>query len=244
MSAPPLGPDEVQVWCLRTDRPSGRLDDLAGLLDDEDRERIARLVFPADRVLHQAAHGLLRLALSAATGRPPQAWRFRREKHAKPTLVPGLEGPAFNLTHTPGFAACALSWRGAVGIDAEHDRAGTAPLEVAPSVFTAAEQEVLAALSGRRQAQAFFDLWTLKEAVMKATGLGFALDPRGLDARLSPPLVTGAALSGDWAFATLQPSRAHRLSVALSGNAAAGRLRWRLLDGPWHDGLLSRARSG
>lgn len=240
MGAPGSSRDELQVWCVRTDSPSARLDGLAGLLDDDDRARIARLVFPADRLLHQAAHGLLRLALSEATGRPAHAWRFRRGDNAKPALAPGFDGPAFNLTHTPGLAACALAWHGAVGIDAEHDRGGVAPLEVAPSVFTPAERDQLARLSGRAQAQGFFDLWTLKEATMKALGLGFALEPRSLHARPSPPAVTGAAVTGDWGFATLQPSEAHRLAVALVGSPATTRLRWRLLDGPWQTAPVFR----
>ncbi len=237
-----LARDELQVWCLATE---GLTPDAVAshhtLLNAEEQERIERLHFARDRVLHTAAHGLLRRALSAVTGAAPESWRFERAPQGKPHLAPGQAGPAFNLTHTAGLAACVLSWQPDVGVDAEHDRAGEAPLGIVSSVFTAAEQARLADLTGKARAAAFFDFWTLKEAVMKATGQGLALAPQLLEAELAPPWV-GGAVDGAWGFALLRPTAAHHLAVAQRGGATA--LRWRHLGGAWQAQPLNRRPAG
>lgn len=237
----PLAADELQVWCLR---PEALPPDGEAPLDAEERAELGRLVFARDRQLWRAAHVLLRQALAAVTGRPPGEWRFARAAQGKPMLAPGLQGPAFNLTHTPGLVACALCGSGAVGIDAEHDRDGRAPLEIAGSVFTAAERALLERQADPQRAASFFGFWTLKEAVVKATGQGLALDPAGLRASLDPPAVTGQP-GGDWGFARLQPTPRHHLAVALRGAPGVRRLRWceaRAADwnGDWRELPLNR----
>ena len=221
-----LTPGSAQVWCLRPERlPPGD----AALLDGEERARLARFAFAADRQLYLAAHLLLRHALSAATGRPPGDWRFRRPGQGKPRLAPDCPGPAFNLTHTPGLVACLLCRSGEPGIDAEHDRGGRAPLELAPDVFTPPEQALLQRLAPAARAAAFFGLWTLKEATMKASGEGLSLDPRTLQATLDPPGVAGQRGTG-WRFARLRPTPAHHLAVALRDAGAIERLAWCEVD--------------
>jgi 4'-phosphopantetheinyl transferase len=172
------------------------------------------------------------------TGVDPRAWRFAREPLGRLALAAGQAGPAFNLTHTRGLAACAISWLPGIGVDAEFGRDGAAPLDIAPYVFTAAEQARLARLEGAARSAAFFDTWTLKEAVMKATGRGFDLPPATLESSLAPPWVAGA-ITGDWGFALLRPTAAHHLAVAQQGSGAA-RLRWRHLEGAWQDLPLNR----
>lgn len=234
-----LAADEVQVWCLESNALSpAALAELHELLDVTKQAEIQRLVFDRDRALHTAAHGLLRRALSAVTGADPRSWRFAREPLGRLTLAPGQQGPAFNLTHTRGLAACALSWTPGIGVDAEFGREGAAPLEIAPRVFTAAERAYLARLEGAARSAAFFDFWTLKEAVMKATGRGFNLPPATLEATLAPPWV-GGAVTGDWGFALLRPTTAHHLAVAQQG-VGVERLRWRHLEGVWLDLPLNR----
>ncbi len=243
MTQETLAAGEIQVWCLASEALSpAALAGLHDLLDPAKQLEIARLVFARDRALHTAAHGLLRLALSAVTGADPRAWRFGREPLGRLTLAAGQQGPSFNVTHTRGLAACALSWQPGIGVDAEFGRDGAAPLDIAPRVFTAAEQARLARLQGAARSAAFFDTWTLKEAVMKATGRGFDLSPSTLESTLAPPWV-GGAIDGDWGFALLRPTPAHHLAVAQQGGGVE-RLRWRHLEGTWQGLPLNRRPAG
>lgn len=237
LEADRLAADEIQVWCLAPDDLPAHA---AEALSAEERAAVERLAFPRDRALRRAAWALLRHALAVAAGGTPAGWRFERGPWGKPRLAAGQEGPVFNLTHTPGLVACALAAAGDLGVDAEHDRDGAAPLDLAPRVFLPAEQALLAGAAA--PAATFFALWTLKEAVMKATGLGAGLAPQRLNARLTPPGCEGQPGPGPWRFASLAPTPRHRLAVALGGAPGVARLRWRRLarwdaagwQGRWH----------
>lgn len=223
-----LAKDEVQVWWLRTDAvPAELLPRYEALLDQEERTAVARLKFAADRQLQLGAHALLRVALAAAGPLAAADWRFARTPGGKPALAPRQQGPHFNITHTRGLAACALAWGSELGVDAEHERGGDAPFELCPTVFTPRERSWLAELPEKARGSAFFGLWTLKEAYMKAVGLGLELPPRSLEASLEPPQVTAAGRTGTWRFAALRPTNEHRLALAVAARPGLRRLRLR-----------------
>lgn len=57
---------------------------------------------------------------------------------------------------------------------------------IAQTVFTPAEQAGLALARGDRKIHLFFSLWTMKEALIKALGTGFSLNPSRFE--IPPPL--------------------------------------------------------
>jgi len=85
---------------------------------------------------------------------------------------------------------------------------------VAELYFAPSERE--AACSG-----AFFDLWTLKEACLKAMGLGLSVSLHKVAFDISgdaPRVIFDASLGEDaaqWSFALLSPDRGYRLALAL-----------------------------
>lgn len=87
----------------------------------------------------------------------------------------------FNWSHSGNHALIAIGRRIAPGIDLERLRARPRALEIAERYFGADEAVVLAALPPAARHAAFLELWTAKEAVLKAIGRGLAF---GLD-RLS-----------------------------------------------------------
>ena len=174
------------------------------VLDDEERAHADRLVQAIDRQTYVVAHGLLRGALARHAGVAAARVRFWRTPHGRPELVPptGDAGPAvrFNLAHTRGLVGCALTATADVGFDLEQVLR-PAPLDVAPQHFSDQERTGLDALPARERDDRFYTLWTLKEAYIKARGLGLAIPldwfsvapiPRG-EARLT----TGDPGQGD-----------------------------------------------
>ena len=81
----------------------------------------------------------------------------------------------FSLSHTRGLVVCAVALHDAVGVDVECDRPGLAPLELARRFFAPVEAGLLAGLPPDGQRTAFFELWTLKEAFVKARGMGLGV---------------------------------------------------------------------
>jgi 4'-phosphopantetheinyl transferase len=141
-------------------------------LDDDEQARASRFLCPRAAATYRAAHTLARRVLSHY--RPevaPAAWRFGANTWGKPVVVPPLSAPGFNLSHSGDLLAIAVA--GAeVGVDVERLRPMAHLDEVARHVFHPRELRWLA-----RQPQAlpaFFRLWTLKEALLKAAGTGFS----------------------------------------------------------------------
>lgn len=83
----------------------------------------------------------------------------------------------FSVSHSGGHALIAVVEEGRVGIDVE-DRSTTRDIDGAASLtFTPVEQAELAALDGTRNTEFFYRIWTMKEALIKALGIGFGLNP-------------------------------------------------------------------
>lgn len=173
---PLLCAPSVRVYCQPTD--GGAADRLVDCLDEEERARADRFRADANRRAYICAHGLLRRALTdAQPDIPPTAWRFDRDPQGKPFVRPPLPDLAFSLTHCNGMAACAVAptdgW--AVGVDAESLARRASPLALAERFFAADEAAELAALENENDRRAsFLRLWTLKEALVKASGTGIA----------------------------------------------------------------------
>ena len=117
-----------------------------------------------------------------------QALRFRRGVHGKPWLEAPAATPrlSFSVSHTASLVLCAVSCA-EVGLDcepasrgsnAEVGHEGARELRLARRYFCASEVEALAQLApGPERRALFLQLWTLKEAYVKARGDGIAMLP-------------------------------------------------------------------
>jgi 4'-phosphopantetheinyl transferase len=214
-------PHDVHVWYQATDA----LDDAAiaaavALLSDEERARYRRFRFARDGRDYAAAHALLRLTLSLHDGRAPDRWRFDKEAGGKPFLVDaGAFRGSFSLSHAQGMVACAVTTEGDVGVDVECIDRDVNTGGIAARFFAPAEAANLQQLDGEARRCRFFDLWTLKEALVKALGTGlatslpslaFTVDTRGGVSLDAPPEVAAHT----WHFGLFSPGPRHRLAVA------------------------------
>jgi 4'-phosphopantetheinyl transferase len=178
---------EVHVWKAPLASSNAGAGPLRGILSEAERERAGRFAFEKDQARFISARASLRLLLGRYTGTAPERIAFRYEPGGKPALA-GIAGWQFNLTHSRDLAAIAVSRYDSVGIDLELIDTGFPREEVAPDILAADELRDLYALPEEGQAAYFFQLWTLKEALLKATGSGFAMDPRSIRIRLDEAL--------------------------------------------------------
>jgi len=159
--------------------------DLSGveLLEEGRRRRLYRYLRLEDRARCLTAGLMLRRVFGSEA-----VERMTFSQFEKPVL-PG--GSCFNLSHS-GDKVVLLVDEEDVGADVEQ----IVPYsrKVANRVFTASEQEWL-----RRQAtdEAFYRLWTGKEAVMKALGLGFHLPPESFEI-LSDSFLPNSVCGRNW----------------------------------------------
>jgi len=192
--------NRLGIWTLRVDRlAEPDVLPLQAILDDHERARAARFGFAHDRVQYIAAHALTRLALGRLLSADPAALRFVEGSRGKPTAW--LDGqPAavsFNLSHTRGMVGIAVSPQSgdAVGFDIEPiDR--KVRLALADRYFRPEEVAWIGSLAPAQRQHGFLRLWTLKEALIKATGEGMARDLASFWFAVFPPRLHFVAPAG------------------------------------------------
>lgn len=210
----------VQIGCVDTSRHSPlEVERDLSLLDDDERKTFARFVFDADRRDYAAAHSLLRRMLHEALPEiAAEDFRFLRTPGGRPELAPPAPRISFNLSHARGIVACAVSREAEVGIDAESDDRRMEAEPLAPEVCSAQEQAQLRALPPERRGSLFLDLWTLKEAYLKALGVGIMSGPLNLISfdlsRQSEICTELTQQRPPWHFALLRPTATSRISLA------------------------------
>ena len=168
-----MEPNLLHLWCAYPEDLFNE-EACAALLSEDERARWQRFRFEKHRREYLATHALLRSALSHYAARPAAEWRFTANEFGKPAIEPvcGLE---FNVSNSVEMVVCLVSERGVVGVDVEPAARAEAMLEVAAEVFSAAERAQLGALPTAEQLDRALSLWTLKEAYIKARGMGLSL---------------------------------------------------------------------
>lgn len=167
----------VDVWYALTEDPIDAPAILA-LLDPDERARHDAFRFERNRREYLATRGLERAVLARLSGRAPASLRLRRTDLGRPVLDDGGE-LRYSLTNTLRLVACVAAEGREVGLDAEPLERAPEVVSVADRVFTVAERATLATLVEKERRA--LELWTAKEAYLKARGLGFALPPEQLE---------------------------------------------------------------
>lgn len=234
-SAPPARPGlaagEVHVWRLN---PPASADTGAAwsLLAADERARAERYVFARDRVAFIQRRAALRAVLARYLGAEPASLRFSYGEHGKPSLTGrhAKAGLAFNLAHSGGLVLLAVARGGRLGVDVEARRRLANRDMIAAREFAEDEQKALAGLPAARRQVAFFRLWAVKEACLKALGTGLSLAPSEIVCALDdgdwPRLRLLPDWAGDpagWTVRSLVPSSGH--AAAFATDAAEVRLR-------------------
>jgi len=215
-----LATNVVETWYLpigdSSEHPWAEYDNL---LSREERDRAARFSRVRDSLHYIAAHALLRVMLSNFSGVPPTAWRFLSENGARPEIEPGLSTLPlrFSLSHTDRLVAAALTLCRTIGLDVETVDRAVPDIEQVIRYFAAAEKSLLDHCAPEQRHRAFFQIWTMKEAFVKATGLGLSLPLDQFAVTFHPSRLLFAPTewgpSDSWRFQLLTPSPVHQMAV-------------------------------
>jgi 4'-phosphopantetheinyl transferase len=237
MSLPEAG--QVVVWYAYCDAAGSpalvtRYQDL---LSPDERERQQRFRFQRDRDLFLVARVLVRTMLSHFSGYPPQAFQFQQNKYGKPRILEPAGVPLqFNLSHTTGMVACALTSRCDIGVDVEDRERSVTSMTLARRFFAPAEVAALESEPAEQQTAAFMQFWTLKEAYVKARGQGLSISLQDFAFRTAagqePEISFADGFQDDpaaWNFAQRWFRNRFALAVAIR------RPRSRLLDISWRE---------
>lgn len=219
--------NEVHLWMAGTEacHKADLVETYRSWLDEQERIHYRDLKFPEHRHEYLVAHALLRSCLSYYGERQPWEWSFVKNAYGRPEIQTKRGAPPmrFNLSHTDGLVVCAVTRSADIGVDVERVTLGEDLVAVANISFTSEEIACLSQWKGIDWQKRFFELWTLKEAYVKARGLGLSLplqqfsflfrtNELGHTWFTFKPEIT---LSNHWKFWLMSPTPHHRLAVAV-----------------------------
>ncbi|MDO9238097.1 MAG: 4'-phosphopantetheinyl transferase superfamily protein [Aquabacterium sp.] len=175
-----------QLWLIDLSQEPSQADWLVCSKDEQDRA--SRFRFDRDARRYRAAHAGMRQLLAAALQQDAQSIAWQVGAHGKPHLM-GHPGWHFNLSHSADWALLGLSNEAPIGVDLEWGKAPLSIDAIALQHFTAHEQASLAALPrppdsnepNRDRADLFYQIWSRKEACLKAAGCGLSVEPNSFE---------------------------------------------------------------
>jgi 4'-phosphopantetheinyl transferase len=198
---------EVQIWRIDVPSASTALAALAMGLTPDERQWAGKLAPGGPRERFIAGRGSLRRILGEQLGKAPAEVPLRTGPGGKPELdVPGAPAIHFSLSHSGAVVLIATAPH-PIGVDLEGPRQLRHALEVAARSFARSELELVQRCPSGARPRRFLEIWTAKEAVLKASGAGLP----GLEDVEVTPGPDGALAEADgagahWAVRVFEPA--------------------------------------
>jgi 4'-phosphopantetheinyl transferase len=224
-----LGENAAHVWAAPLDVTAEVLANLTETLSPDEKERAAKFKFERHRNRFCVGRGWLREILGRYLQSKPGELRFNYSSNSKPALsaVFASAGIHFNLAHSEDLALLAVTRAGPVGVDVECVREIKNVGELVARFFSQRESELFQKLSAGEKRIAFFNLWTRKEALLKATGEGITGGLNRVEVSFLPGKPTRLlAISGDetkaarWTLKELTPANGFVGALAIHATNA------------------------
>jgi 4'-phosphopantetheinyl transferase len=174
------GERNIDIWLTYYDEivDAQQLDELRALLTPEEVSKEGRFLFTDDRKRYLVTRAMVRMLLSRYAPVEPARWEFSKNAYGRPWIANATDetrGLIFNISHTRGLIALAVTRGRELGVDVENVVARKAPVDIAERFFSPVEVAELSCIPAERQQDRFFEYWTFKEAYIKARGMGLSL---------------------------------------------------------------------
>jgi 4'-phosphopantetheinyl transferase len=166
--------NSVDIWYTELSRSPLKLAELSTILAPDERLRAEKFKLEIHRNRFISARGILRQILSLYLDLASDKIKFSYSDRGKPSLVNNLLNIQFNLSHSENIAVYAVTKNKKIGIDIEYLEEKPDCLNIARRFFSSREFEAIEGLTRKDRSRLFFQLWTAKEAYLKATGEGLS----------------------------------------------------------------------
>lgn len=192
----------IDVYFVDVNVADDVIEALAKLLTTAERARANRYRFADDRRRSIVARAATRRLLSRYLDSDPASLVIDEEEFGKPVLR--SHAIEFNASHSGDLVALALARDTPVGVDVEWRRQLTETLALARRYFSAEEVAIVERAADADDA--FFAIWTAKEAIVKASGKGIGTgDLHGFTVPFRDPQLRPVV--DGWSVASIDPSR-------------------------------------
>lgn len=147
-------------------------------LQEEEARRFFRLRANRHKLQLLLGQFMVRTLLSAYHPEvAPANWSLVKNVYGKPALNQTSHPLPFffNLSHSQGRLVVAVARKDGIGVDIEFCSRTRRFTRIANRYFASEEVRGLLAVADHQKQERFYRLWTLKEAYIKARGLGLAI---------------------------------------------------------------------
>ena len=223
------GDSDVRAWHAHVDdafRDGAAIARARTGLTRGEQARFDRYHGDLDRRMFLLGRVMSRRLVGGALDVAPDAWQWREGSHGRPEIADPPTPLQFNLAHSAGLVVCALARGRAVGVDVEDLERPPLDSRMVPRYCAPAEAADIEA-QGAAWRDRFLTYWTLKEAYLKARGLGISVPLREISFVLQPDgarisfLGSLAGTSTDWTFQLERPTGRHLVAIAASSTEGA-----------------------
>jgi len=216
--------NEVHIWCIQLDIPFDKITSFNRILSNGEKFKANKFHLEGDRRRYIVSHGALRIILGKYLQIDPENIQYVYNPLGKPLLPSDINRKQlyFNLSHSGEYALCAVTLGRQIGIDLEYMRSAPDLEAMARHFFSYEDNKIIYSYSPECRLQVFYNLWTLKEAYLKATDEGIK-DLDSIEIFLSPEGSLGINdkknknTSDDWTIFQLRPVNNYAAGLVVEG---------------------------
>jgi 4'-phosphopantetheinyl transferase len=215
----------IDIWQYPLDKELPKAFDL---LNIEETERAQRFYFERHQRRFTIARAMLRLILAQYVAIPAKQLTFTHNKYGKPALENAIN-LQFNLSHSGDMALLAIGQEHPLGIDLEFFSARPY-VGMATHMFSPKECIALGNMHPMLRAMSFFHIWSQKEALIKACGLGLSYPTQQFDVSPLPLMrqqINDTLHKKNWEMVSFMPHIA--CCAALCHHSSVEEIRYKTL---------------
>ena len=169
----PIDAGELHLWLVPVQHDEAWLEGVAEGLRGDDLRRFRSLSVRNTRNRFLTSRYLLRNLLGQYLNASPRDIAFKYGAHGKPILRDD-NSLHFNISHSRNYSLLAFSREHALGIDLEERSREVSEYRLAMRYFSEAERQLMDSFDNAKHG--FLEIWTRKEAILKASGDGLTVD--------------------------------------------------------------------
>jgi 4'-phosphopantetheinyl transferase len=167
----------VHIWLIDTSKNLLALDQYRNFIHQDNFEKYNSINNNKTRIFRLHQHYLLLKTLSMYLNKSEKEILLNFNQFNKPylNLDVNFDQIFFNTSHSDNYLALAISFDSEIGIDIEKPRENIDFNKIINRFFSEREKFFFSSLKKEHKFETFFQWWTMKEAIVKATGKGLYL---------------------------------------------------------------------
>lgn len=172
--------NELHLWRTKVSEHTNNMDHYWHLLTKDEQVHAKAFYFAEDSNRYIVTRAILRKLIAGYLGIFPQDILFQYTKYGKPYLCLNLKNNSqllkFNLSHSKDAIIYGITKNINIGVDIEFINKDFAIDDLVEQCCSRQEQNTLITLLDEQKYSYFYNLWVVKEALVKAMGLGLSYD--------------------------------------------------------------------